>query len=256
VSLAAAGLGARRRLSATRAGTRESLSGTRESLGDAAGTVAEAAGRAGRWVASLDRRPEFDAHVRRDPVAELTAGSPAAPAAAAVAELGPDVPGRFPTALRGYDRDAVDRHVSELEAELARLREGAAAPMSISEEIERLGEQTASILVTAHDKAYETAREAQHQAARAVTEAAHDAERITAEAQRRLRELDEETDAVWRERERLLADVRDVSATLASLADAAQERFPGIELPPGPAPAGELAAAGGRVPEPQAQPTH
>jgi len=31
---------------------------------------------------------------------------------------------------------------------------------------------------------------------------------------------------VWRERARLLEDVRDVSASLASLADQADERFP------------------------------
>ncbi len=98
--------------------------------------------------------------------------------------------------------------------------------MSISEEIERLGEQTASILVVAHDKAHETARRAQQQAARAVSEAAANAERLTAEAERRLRELDEETDSVWQERERLLEDVREVSRTLATLADAATERFP------------------------------
>ena len=243
VSLGAATLSARRRLSAARSSTGASLADTRESLGDAAATMADAAGRAGRWVASLDRRPEFDAHVRRDPVAELTAGAGTADASPADGEPAADAPGRFPIARRGYDREAVDRHLATLEAELARLREDGAAPMSISEEIERLGEQTASILVTAHDKAHETARQAQHQAARAVTEAAHDAERITADAQRRLRELDDETDAVWRERERLLADVRDVSATLATLADAAQERFPGIEVNAAPVPEPEPAHA-------------
>jgi hypothetical protein len=57
-------------------------------------------------------------------------------------------------------------------------------------------------------------------------------ERITAQAQRRLCELDEETDAVWRERERLLGDVREVSRTLATLADAASERFPAADPAP------------------------
>ena len=104
--------------------------------------------------------------------------------------------------------------------------ERGAAPLSITEEIERLGEQTASILVVAHDKAHETARQAQEQADRAVREATAGAERITSEAQRRLRELDEETDAVWRERERLLEDVRVVSQTLSALADDASARFP------------------------------
>jgi hypothetical protein len=141
---------------------------------------------------------------------------------------------RFPTAPLGYNRQAVDSHIALLEAEIAELREQAAPPLSIEEEIERLGEQTASILVVAHDKAYETARRAQQQAARAVREAAADAERITAAAEQRLRELDEETDAVWRERERLLEDVREVSRTLVTLADAASERFPAAPEPMAP----------------------
>jgi cell division septum initiation protein DivIVA len=247
------------------AGARESLGASltapRESLAATGGSLSSTAGRVGRWFASLDRRPEFDA--RRDPVAELTPGTddsmtpvspqpipPQVPVAAAPAreggshtrrsELGAEeARGRFPTAALGYNRHAVDGYVAEVEGELARLREAVGPSLSITEEIERLGEQTASILVVAHDKAHETARRAQEQAARAVREAAADAERITSEAQRRLRELDEETDAVWRERERLLSDVREVSHTLATLADAASERFPAAE--PGPVPGSESA---------------
>jgi hypothetical protein len=221
----------------------ETLTATRESL---AGTAA----RVGRWFAALDRRPEFDAPDGHDPVAELTPGIPEAPVLAPPAGPSPlqtpepaletepepePEPSRepatahFPTAALGYHRAAVDHHVAELEAELARLRASVGEPVSITEEIERLGEQTASILVVAHDKAHETARRAQAQAAQAVSDAAHDAERLTAEAERRLRELDEETDAVWQERARLLDDVRAVSATLAALAEDATERFPAAE---------------------------
>ena len=217
------------------AAARESLSATRESL-------SETAGRVGRWFAALDRRPEFDAHVRRDPVAELGEGEPALERGVGVGrspsgrppserelEPEPDGSSRFPTSPLGYNRQAVDTHLAELERELAQLRatlDRGAPPISITEEIERLGEQTASILVVAHDKAHETARLAQEQADRSVRDATADAERITSEAQRRLRELDEETDAVWGERERLLEDVRLVSASLSRLADDAADRFP------------------------------
>jgi DNA repair exonuclease SbcCD ATPase subunit len=219
------------------AAARESLSATRDSLSVKASKV-------GRWLHSLDRRPEFDARTGRDPVAELTAGSAEAhqPAEAAHEPEAPreepevrEVPPldddrqfgvRFPTAPLGYNRQAVDDHIAALEEEIAELRNVVEPPPTINEEIERLGEQTASILVVAHDKAHETARRAQEQAARSVREAAHNAERITSEAERRLRQLDEETDAVWRERERLLADVREVSLTLGTLVDAAAERFP------------------------------
>jgi DNA repair exonuclease SbcCD ATPase subunit len=221
------------------AAARESLAATRDSLSAKASKV-------GRWLHSLDRRPEFDAETGRDPVAELTTGSAGAeahqPAEAALEpEALPEEPEvrevppldddrqfgvRFPTAPLGYNRQAVDDHIAALEEEIAELRNVVEPPPTINEEIERLGEQTASILVVAHDKAHETARRAQEQAARSVREAAHNAERITSEAERRLRQLDEETDAVWRERERLLADVREVSRTLGALVDAAAERFP------------------------------
>jgi DNA repair exonuclease SbcCD ATPase subunit len=225
------------------AAARESLSATRASVGESLaitrGSLSERASKVGRWLHSIDRRPEFDAG--RDPVAELggdpqSRGEPPAPGGDADRpsdrddgereDDGIEIGIRFPTAALGYNRQAVDDHIALLEEEIAELREEAAPPMSISEEIERLGEQTASILVVAHDKAHETARRAQQQAARAVSEAAANAERLTAEAERRLRELDEETDSVWQERERLLEDVREVSRTLATLADAATERFP------------------------------
>jgi DivIVA domain-containing protein len=231
------------RLAVARESLLASRDSARESLSATADTLSTTAAKVGRWFASLDRRPDFDPAARRDPIAELTPGAPYDPMdddasdASDASDHGDDARlARFPLTLRGYDRGAVDAHLARLETENALLREQVGPPMSITEEIERLGEQTASILVVAHDKAHETARNAQAQAARAVSDAARDAERITTEAERRLRELDEETDAVWRERERLLDDVREVSVTLATLADTASERFPPAEPEPEPEP--------------------
>ncbi len=115
---------------------------------------------------------------------------------------------------------------------------------SITDELERIGEQTASILVVAHDQAHETTRLAQEQAERCVADAAANAVADHRRGQgSKLRELDAETDAVWRERERLLEDVRTVSAALANLADQASERFPAAE----PASATGSFHAGGRA---------
>jgi DivIVA domain-containing protein len=251
------------RLAAARESLLASRDTARDSLSATADTLSTTAAKVGRWFASLDRQPGFDASARRDPVAELAAGAPYDPvdgdAPGDDAPYTTDLEGtadrvestdeaRFPLARRGYDRDAVDAHLARLESENARLREQVGPPMSITEEIERLGEQTASILVVAHDKAHETARNAHAQAARAVSDAARDAERITSEAERRLRDLDEETDAVWRERERLLDDVRKVSVTLATLADAASERFPPAE--PAREAEAEAASEAGPAPEP------
>jgi vacuolar-type H+-ATPase subunit H len=133
---------------------------------------------------------------------------------------------RFPIAQQGYDRQVVDEHLAELERELAQLRAGKRSDNSVAAEIERIGQQASAILLVAHDKAQETLRQAQEQADRCVADAAANAVSITEEASRRLRQLDNETDSVWRERARLIDDVRHASSALAILAQEASERFP------------------------------
>ena len=49
---------------------------------------------------------------------------------------------------------------------------------------------------------------------------------MTENAKRKLADLDNETDAIWRERARLLDDARDVGLALIALAEEALERFP------------------------------
>jgi cell division septum initiation protein DivIVA len=160
---------------------------------------------------------------------------------------------RFPVGPFGYSRAAVDHYLAELERELAELRSQGPGPVSITEEIERLGEQTASILVVAHDQAHETTRHAeeqalqttrraqeqaqeatrraQEQADRCVADAASNAVAITAQAKQQLRELDNETDSVWQERRRLLEDARVTGTALITLAEEAIERFPEDDKP-------------------------
>jgi hypothetical protein len=144
---------------------------------------------------------------------------------------------RFPLGALGYNRAAVDARVAELEKEIEDLRGYEEPAISITEEIERLGEQTASILVVAHDQAHETTRLAQEQADRCIADAATNAVAITEEAKQNLRELDNETDAVWRERARLLEDARTTGLALVALAEEAQERFPAESKTPPPVPA-------------------
>jgi hypothetical protein len=145
---------------------------------------------------------------------------------------------RFPTARRGYDRGAVDRRISELEREIDELR--ARASNAVAAEIERIGEQTAAILSTAHEQAQETTRRGQEEADRCIANAASNAVAITQGASRQLRQLDSETDAVWRERAKLIEDVRNVATALLALAGEAAERFPAEperSEPPVPVPA-------------------
>jgi hypothetical protein len=131
----------------------------------------------------------------------------------------------FPIVRHGYEPSAVDGYVAELEAELEQWRSQRPSD-AIAQEIDRIGEQTASILRVAHDKAAEVTREAQVQADKVMADAASSALAITERATQQLRELDSETDSVWQERSRLIDDVRNVATALFSLAEDALERYP------------------------------
>ncbi|MGN6868420.1 MAG: DivIVA domain-containing protein [Solirubrobacteraceae bacterium] len=133
---------------------------------------------------------------------------------------------RFPTALHGYDRDAVDAHLAALEREIADLRAHRSPTPAIEDELERLGQETSAVLRVAHEQAAEITRRAQIQADRCVSDAAANAVAMTEDAKRKLRQLDTETDAVWAERGRLIEDVRNVATSLFSLAEDASDRFP------------------------------
>jgi len=191
---------------------------------------AEVAARFANWFTGIDRQPEH-AHAQLPAAGEESDPDPFQALTAGAAD--DRDPSRFPVAPLGYNRAAVDEHVGDLDRELAdlgrelaELRAHRETPMTVTEELERIGEQTASILIVAQDKANETTRRAEEQAERCIADAAANAVSITEEAKVRLRELDNETDLVWRERERLLEDVRAVSTALASLADQASDRFP------------------------------
>ena len=133
---------------------------------------------------------------------------------------------RFPTALHGYDREAVDEHLAALEQEIDELRARRLPAPTVEAEIERVGEETTAILKVAHEQAAEITRRAQTQADKCVADAAANAVAMTEDAKRKLRQLDSETDAVWAERGRLIEDVRNVATALFSLAEDAADRFP------------------------------
>jgi hypothetical protein len=226
---------------AAAANRRRSVAAARDG-GSGGGVFSRGSGHAARSVRDDDDRqftpPPADDQVD-EPLPELMGGEGSA---------------RFPVAPLGYNRQAVDEQFTELESELRELREALAqqahgeAPMSIQEELERIGEETASILVVAHDKAHETTRIAQEQAERCIADAAANAVSITDEAKRKLAELEAETDGVSRRRERLIADVRNISGSLESLADEAERRFADEQPTPEPEPEPEA------EPEAEAQP--
>jgi DivIVA protein len=142
-----------------------------------------------------------------------------------------DVLPRFPIARSGYHCAAVDEHVAELEQELAQidselveLRASSVSRDEVSIEIKRVGEQTSAVLIAANEQRDEILRSARAEAERCVADARAKATLLTSEGEARLRELQAEHHAAVRERERLLDDVRNVSAALAALAEPPAER--------------------------------
>jgi hypothetical protein len=159
-----------------------------------------------------DDQPQWDPHDDVDYASDTMAWAP-----------GSD---RFPVVDHGYDPIAVEEEIAALEQELGELRARRIQSTSVQEEIDKIGQQTASILRTAYEQAHDITRNARVQADKCVADAAANAVAITEDANRRLRELDGETDSVWQERHRLIEDARSVATELFSLAESASERFP------------------------------
>lgn len=154
----------------------------------------------------------------------------------------------FKTAVRGYDREEVDAYIARLRRELDEARETKSPSGAVKRALEQVGDEVAGILKRAHETAAEVTTAARKEAderlesARRTSEeklaetrkqvdaqlaqAKVDAAAITATAERRLRELDLDTDRIWSERDRIITDVRELARQLVELADAAAERFP------------------------------
>lgn len=133
---------------------------------------------------------------------------------------------RFAMAWRGYDRAAVDEHIRALEDELTAVRAERTPEHAIREEIDRIGDDTAAILRVAREKADAITTRAEEQADLLASQAQAGAKAVTESAEQRLRKLDADTDAVWRDRARLIDDTRRLADNLLAVADDAAERFP------------------------------
>jgi hypothetical protein len=175
------------------------------------------------------RRPTVDRHPkRRSPAAQFSmlGHRRARPAEDGTRPNGTRLLPRFPINRQGYDCDSVDAHVADLEAELADVKRqlaGARAQASardeVAVEIDRIGEQTSSILVAAHDEAQHTMRLAQTHANTVIADAASYAAALSEEAKLQVQALEAEMMSLSQARQRLIDDVRKTAAALSALAD-------------------------------------
>ncbi len=135
--------------------------------------------------------------------------------------------GLFRPARRGYDRDDVDAYVAQLQREIRELQARDQTPdAAVRGALERVGEEVASVLKQAHDTSDDIVANAKREGEEHRDQAAREAAHVTAVAEQRVHELDLDTDRIWGERERIMADARDLARQLDQLADLAAERFP------------------------------
>ncbi len=132
----------------------------------------------------------------------------------------------FPTALRGYDRAAVDDYVNQTRQLVAELQATRSPEAAVRRALERVGEQISGILQRAHETAEQITAQSRGEAEDRLEQARLEAAEIASAAEQHVRDLDADTDRIWLERQRILADAEDLAGQLQGLAKTAAERFP------------------------------
>lgn len=135
----------------------------------------------------------------------------------------------FPIVLRGYDRDAVDAYVRATSQMVAELQARSSPQAAIKRALERVDEDVSGILQRAHDTAEQITSGSRREAEDRLEIARQEAAQTAAEAERRVKELDVDTDRIWAERDRIVADTRELARQLVELAEVAAARFPPAE---------------------------
>ena len=133
----------------------------------------------------------------------------------------------FPSALRGYDRVAVDEYVQQTRRLVAELQATRSPEAAVRRALERVGEQISGVLQRAHETAEQITAQSRRESEDRLQQARNEAVEIAGAAQQRVRDLDADTDRIWLERQRIVSDAEDLAGQLLALAKTAAERFPG-----------------------------
>jgi DivIVA domain-containing protein len=153
---------------------------------------------------------------------------------------------RFSTAVRGYDREAVDQYVSRVNQVLAELQITAAPESAIRHALEQVTDETKGILERAHETAEEITRRSRSQADDRVQGAAQEAQRLQEASEQearqlreageaRVRELEADAQTLIEQRAGLIGELRELVRRLGEFADGAAARYPTTTPTPPPA---------------------
>ncbi len=141
----------------------------------------------------------------------------------------------FPVTLRGYDRSTVDAYVVDVERLIEELETTRSPTRAVERALDRVGEQTSGILQRARETAEDITTKSRTQSDDRLQTAEREARAMRQQAEARVRELDEDTERLWEERNRLLEDITRLSTQLGGVVEAANRRYPLVDAPPGSA---------------------
>jgi DivIVA domain-containing protein len=132
----------------------------------------------------------------------------------------------FPLVLRGYDRDAVDAYVEDVNRVIAELETRQSPQSAIRHALDQVSEETRGILERAHETSDEITARSRAQADDRLQWAEREARDAIAAATERVHDLEADAERVWQERQALIDDVKKIAEELTAVADDAGVRFP------------------------------
>jgi cell division septum initiation protein DivIVA len=125
----------------------------------------------------------------------------------------------------------LERELSELDHELVQLRAAATLREEVANEMRRIGQETAGVLIEAHQQRETIVRTAEEEAHRLVAEATSRAAAISGENETLVRDLQEQHQVAHQERDRLLENALAASAAIADIVHAAYQEVPPMAMP-------------------------
>ena len=132
----------------------------------------------------------------------------------------------FPVVLRGYDREAVDAYVRDVNRVIAELQTRQSPQSAIRHALDQVSEETKGILERAHETSDEIAARSRAQADDRLQWAEREAREAIAAATERVHSMEADAERVWEERQALIDDARKIAQELTAVADDAGVRFP------------------------------
>lgn len=132
---------------------------------------------------------------------------------------------QFPTAMRGYDRAAVDTWCQEIADLVERLEEQPPRDTAVKRALDEVGQETTAILQRAHEAAEEITSRSRSQAEARLERAERETDDALREGEERAQQLEADIAAMWEQRTRLIEELRQLADEVLGVADDALDRM-------------------------------